>query len=57
MSACRERFTLSIVLLFPPDPNPALPSLGERAIYPYTRAYNIRSESIEREYVDSFSKT
>ena len=47
--ARRERFTLPIVPLFPPDPNPALPSLGERAIFPYTRAYRFGSEPVERE--------
>jgi len=49
VSARRERFTLPIVPLFPPDPNPALPSFGERAIYPYTRAYRFGSEPVERE--------
>lgn len=49
VSARRERFTLPIVPLFPPDPNPALPSLGDRAIYPYTRAYRFGSEPVERE--------
>jgi hypothetical protein len=45
----RERFTLPIVPLLPPDPNPALPSTGERAIYPYTRAYRFGAEPVERE--------
>ena len=49
VSARRGQFVLPIVPLLPPDPNPALPSLGERAVYPYTRAYRFGSEPVERE--------
>jgi tetratricopeptide (TPR) repeat protein len=35
--------------LLPADPNPALPAVGSRAIYPYTRAYRFAQEPVERE--------
>ena len=49
VSARRERFVLPIVPLLPPDPNPAIPAFGERAVYPYTRTYRFGSEPVERE--------
>ncbi len=49
VSARRERFALPIIPLLPADPNPALPAVGPRAIYPYTRAYHFAQEPVERE--------